>query len=65
MRERRRREDAPESEELTRISGVTFVSVYLAISGCAIIKMSAALTYRLAARRAGPLREKKELRISD
>lgn len=36
-------------EELTRIAGVTFVSVYLAISGCAIIKTSAALTYRLRA----------------
>lgn len=39
-----------EAEELTRIAGVTFVSVYLAISECAIIKMSAVLTYRLAAR---------------
>lgn len=45
------REDAVELEELTRIAGVTFVSVYLAISGCAIIKMSAALTYRLRGRR--------------
>lgn len=42
-------EDAVGLEELTRIAGVTFVSVYLAISGCAIIKMSAALTYRLRA----------------
>lgn len=35
-------------EELMSITGVTFVSVYVAISGCAIIKTSAALTYRLA-----------------
>jgi len=37
-------------KKLTRIAGITFVFVYLAISGCAIIKMSAPLTYRLAAR---------------
>lgn len=57
-------EDAVGLEELTRIAGVTFVSVYLAISGCAIIKMSAALTYRLRAVVGKRLsRKKKEVRI--
>lgn len=64
--ERQNGEDAVGLEELTRIAGVTFVSVYLAISGCAIIKMSAALTYRLRAVVGKELsRKKKKVRISD
>lgn len=63
---KRAREDAVKLEELTRIAGITFISVYLAISGRAIIKMSAALTYRLAAAMVqGVFRKKKKARISD